>query len=337
MQITRISIACALVLLATVGACSKSPQTPTTPTATIGSAAANPPGNASPPEAPPETPPTGPPPPPPPPPPSQPPGNPTGQTATIVAVGDIGMCGSVGVQQAARLAESIDGQILLAGDLAYMQGSMADFLRCFDPHWGQFRRRWRPTPGNHEYETSGAAGYFQYFGEAAAGIGGRSYYSFRAGDWLVLMLDSNVGTRTGSAQFEFVRNELQANRGACTLAVWHHPLFSSGPNGPNVFMRDIWGLLYDNNADVVVAGHDHFYERFGKQDVDGRSDARGLRQFIAGTGGATLYDFQRMTANSQARIKSHGVLKLTLSPSSYQWSFIDATGAIADSGVDSCH
>lgn len=255
----------------------------------------------------------------------------------MVAVGDIGMCGSVGVQQAARIAEGIDGQLLLAGDLAYMQGSMTDFMRCFDPYWGQFRRRWRPSPGNHEYDTSGAAGYFQYFGESAGGGAGRSYYAFRTGDWLVLMLDSNVATRIGSPQYEFVRSELRSNRSQCTLAVWHHPLFSSGPNGPNVFMRDIWGLLYDNNTDVIVAGHDHFYERFGKQDVDGRSDVRGIRQFIAGTGGATLYDFQRMTANSQARIKSHGVLKLTLSPVSYQWAFIDTTGAIADSGTDGCH
>ena len=197
------------------------------------------------------------------------------------------MCGSVGVQQAARIAEGIDGQIVLAGDLAYMQGSMTDFIRCFDPYWGQFRRRWRPAPGNHEYDTAGAAGYFQYFGEAAGGGGGRSYYSFRAGDWLVLMLDSNIAhPRSDRRSIEFVRSELLSNRSQCTLAVWHHPLFSSGPNGPNVFMRDIWGLLYDNNADVVVAGHDHFYERFGKQDVDGRSDVRGIRQFIAGTGGA---------------------------------------------------
>jgi hypothetical protein len=308
----HLSTALALLLLTTVAACSQSPQTPTSPTAASAPASVNPPGTTPPSDGPPTAPPANPTPNPNP---GPPPPAPTGQTATIVAVGDIGMCGSVGVQQAARLAESMDGQVVLAGDLAYMQGSMSDFLRCFDPYWGQFRRRWRPTPGNHEYETAGAAGYFQYFGEAASGGGGRSFYSFRAGDWLVLMLDSNVPAGSGSAQFEFVRNELRTHWNPCAMAVWHHPLFSSGPNGPNVFMRDMWGLLY----------------------VDGRSDARGVRQFIAGTGGATLYDFQRMTANSQVRIKSHGVLKLTLNTSSYQWAFVDVTGAIADSGIDSCH
>lgn len=310
--------------LALAAACSGSSGSPTSPSPAPNTP--GPPPTSGQPPSPPPAPPPGP----------APDNRGTGLTATIVAVGDIGMCGSAGVEQAARLVDRIDGQIVLAGDLAYMSGSMQDYLKCFDPFWGQFRRRWRPVPGNHEYETAGAAGYFQYFGEAA-GAQGRSYYTFRAGDWLVLMLDSNVPVRQGSPQYEFVRAELEASSAPCAMAVWHHPLFSSGPNGPNVFMRDIWGLLYRLNADVVVAGHDHLYERFGKQDVDGRSDIRGLRQFIAGTGGARLYDFHRVEANSQSRVKAHGVLRLTLQPTGYQWAFIDATGAIADTGSDGCH
>jgi len=144
----------------------------------------------------------------------------TGQTVVVAAVGDIGLCGSTAVEQTAHLVDGIDGQVLLAGDLAYSQGSMSDFLRCFDPMWGPFRRRWRPSPGNHEYDTPGAAGYFQYFG-ASAGSGGRSYYAFRAGDWQVLMLDSNVATGLGSPQYEFVRSELTSTNAPCALAVWH--------------------------------------------------------------------------------------------------------------------
>jgi hypothetical protein len=233
------------------------------------------------------------------------------------------------------MVSGMDGTLVLPGDLAYMQGSIQDFLRCFDPFWGGLRGRWRPVPGNHEYETPGAAGYFQYFAEAA-GIG-RSFYSFRSGDWLVLMLDSNIAATAGSAQYNFVRQELQAHRHPCAMAVWHHPVFTSGPNGPNLFMRDMWALLYEYNADVIVNGHDHLYERFGKQDVDGRSDARGLRQFIAGTGGARLYDFQQVRANSQARVRAHGVLRLTLHFSSYDWAFVDVNGAVGDAGADGCH
>ena len=261
-------------------------------------------------------------------PPSHPP-----QTATLIAVGDIGECGSPAVAQTARLADGIEGEVVLAGDLAYAHGSMRNFIECFDPEWGANRRRWRPVPGNHEYETPFAAGYFQYFAEAA-GIG---HYSFRAGDWFVLMLNSNVAAGPGSAQYEFVRSELAANRAPCTIAVWHHPLYSSGPNGPNPLMRDLWRLLQQNGVDVIVAAHDHLYERFGKQDADGRSDVAGIRQFVVGTGGAHLYNFQRVSANSQARISAHGVLRLTLNRSNYDWAFIDVTGSVADAGADGCH
>jgi hypothetical protein len=192
------------------------------------------------------------------------------------------------------------------------------------------------VPGNHEYETPLASGYLQYFGGTVGG-NGTTYYHVRIGDWLVLMIDSSIPAREGSPQYEYVRTTVRALRPPCTMAVWHHPLFSSGPNGPNNFMRDIWRLLYEADADVVVAAHDHLYERFGKQDVDGRSDARGLRQFIVGTGGAQLYDFQRQEPNSQARRRMHGVLRLTLMPSSYEWAFVDVTGATLDTGADGCH
>jgi hypothetical protein len=254
----------------------------------------------------------------------------------VIAVGDIGMCSErTAVGRTAALVDQFPGQLLLAGDLAYMHGSMQNFEDCFEPLWGRFRSRWHPVPGNHEYETPGASGFRQYFGETG-GVG-RTFYSVRAGDWLVLMLDSSLPIRVGSEQYVFVQSTMQAYRPHCTMAVWHHPLFTSGPNGPNAFMRDMWRLLYDADADVVIAAHDHLYERFGKQDVDGRSDPRGLRQFIVGTGGARLYDFQRQEVNSQARHRAHGVLRLTLMPSSYQWSFVDVSGITLDSGADGCH
>lgn len=255
------------------------------------------------------------------------------QTVNLIAVGDIGECGSPAVEQTARLVDGIDGHLVLAGDLAYMQGSMRNFLDCFDPSWGVHRRRWRPTPGNHEYVTPFAAGYFAYFGE----IAGEGFYAFRAGNWLVLMLNSNIDAGPSSAQYAFAQSEIMAHPTHCAMAVWHHPLFSSGQNGNNLMMRDLYDSLHRQGVDVIVAAHDHLYERFGKQNADGRSDGGGIRQFIVGTGGAQLYDFHRMAPNSQVRIRTHGVLRFTLNPTNYDWAFISTSGAIEDFGTDTCH
>lgn len=255
------------------------------------------------------------------------------QTVNLIAVGDIGECGSQAVEQTARLVDRIDGHLVLAGDLAYMQGSMRNFLECFDPSWGVHRGRWRPTPGNHEYMTPFASAYFSYFGEAA----GEGFYSFRAGNWLVLMLNSNIEVGVGSPQYAFAQSEILAHPTRCAMAVWHHPLFSSGQNGNNLVMRDLFDLLQRQGVDVVVAAHDHLYERFGKQDANGRSDGGGVRQFIVGTGGARLYDFHRMAPNSQVRIRAHGVLRFTLNPTNYDWAFLSTTGATEDFGSDTCH
>jgi hypothetical protein len=152
------------------------------------------------------------------------------------------------------------------------------------------------------------------------------------------MLNSSVPTDRNSPQFAFVDDMLDEDERHCTVAIWHHPLFSSGPTGPNAFMRDVWRELHVENVDVVINGHDHLYERFAPQDPDGRADpVRGIRQFTAGGGGAHLYDFVRVSPNSEARIKAFGVLKLTLEPTSYRWDYIEGNGAVTDRGVGACH
>jgi acid phosphatase type 7 len=268
-------------------------------------------------------------------PPEIPPGS---GTAVLLATADIGWCGSEGVGLTARLLQSLSGQILLVGDLAYMHGRAEEFKNCFDPEYGRFRSRWRPIPGNHEYSDPGANGYFTYFGDAA-GPARRGYYSFDAAAWRVLMLDSAQPAALNSPQYLWARDELLRYRTRCTMAVWHHPYVSSGPNGPNLFMRDIWTLLYDNNAEVVVSGHDHFYERFGPQTAAQQPDPqRGIRQFIAGTGGAPLYRPVTRFPNSEVVVEAWGVLRLTLHPSSYDWEFIEAaTNTASDRGAALCH
>lgn len=263
-------------------------------------------------------------------------GGPTGATVTVLGAGDIGMCGSPGVAQTARLVAGLEGDLLLAGDIAYPQGAANDFRNCFDPAWGQFRSRWHATPGNHEYESPNAAPYFAYFGDAA-GPAGRGYYSFNAGDWLILMLNSNIAATRGSPQWEFVRAELDRQRTPCTMAVWHHPLFTSGPNGANDFMRDMWVLLEAARVEVIFNGHDHLYERFARQTSAGVADPNnGIRQFTAGTGGAELYNFVRAAPNSEERIMKFGVVRFTLRPAQVDWEFVGIDGSVSDRGLDTC-
>ncbi len=316
----RVWIAGVLVSLAI--ACSNGERSVTAPSRTpVGPIADSPPGtNTSPPPTIPA-----------------PPAPPVAATATVLVVGDIGMCSERdAVQRVGDLVARLEGRLLLAGDLAYMNGTLQEFLQCFDPAWGRFRNRWNPVPGNHDYGTPNVNGYRQYFGEAATPAG-RLYYSLRIGEWLVLMIDSMDYANVGSPQYEFVRGELSTRRQTCTMAVWHHPLFSSGPNGPNPSMGHLWNLLQQNGADVVVVAHDHLYERFAKQDGNGRADARGIRQFTSGTGGAPLYRSQRRMPNSESLASELGVLRLTLRPAGYEWEFLNVGGVTRDSGSDSCH
>jgi hypothetical protein len=260
----------------------------------------------------------------------------TGQTVTVIGVGDIGMCGRPQVGQVARLVSTLEGHLLLAGDIAYFQGTAAQFRDCFNPSWGQFSERWHAVPGNHEYESPGAAPYFEYFGDAA-GPAGRGYYALTLGDWLILMLNSNIPATAGSPQWEFARAELARQTTPCTMAVWHHPRFTSGPGGPHFFMHDMWALLQSARAEVILNGHDHLYERFARQMADGSADAaNGIRQFTAGTGGADLYNFVRASGNSEERIMHSGVIRFTLRPAQVEWEFIAVDGSVGDRGLDTC-
>lgn len=267
------------------------------------------------------------------PPPAPPPQQTTG---VLVGAGDIAMCGSHGTEGTADLIDLIDGTVFTAGDNAYFQGTATQYRQCYDPTWGRHKGRTRPSPGNHEYETAGASAYFDYFGDNA-GPRGVGYYSFDVGPWHVVSMNSNVPAGEGSAQLQWLRDDLAATSARCVAAIWHHPLFSSGQNGPQPMMRDAWRVLRDHAADIVISGHDHIYERFGRQDETGRATSSGLRQFVVGTGGAEMTRPPRFSANSEVRFTANGVLKLTLHQDSYSWQFLAVQPSpFSDSGSDSC-
>jgi hypothetical protein len=270
--------------------------------------------------------------------------------AILVGAGDIADCsgsegaGSTGGEATAKLLDRMAGMIFTAGDNAYRSGTKAEFAECYAQSWGRHKARTLPAPGNHEYYTANASGYFNYFG-AAAGDPSEGYYSYNLGQWHVVVLNSmceNVGgCEDSSPMMRWLREDLAANPRSCTLAYWHHPLFSSGAeHGNDPRMKPIWDALYAANVDVVVNGHDHDYERFAPQDPNGIADsARGIREFVVGTGGAGLYSFGKIQPNSEVRnADTHGVLKLTLYSTSYDWEFVPVSGErFTDSGSGSCH
>ena len=256
----------------------------------------------------------------------------------FVGAGDIGWCGK-GAEPTARLIDGIPGEVFTAGDNAYMEGSLKNFMECYQPTWGRFFDRTRPTAGNHEYDTDNTArGYYTYFG-VRANQATEGYYSYEVGDWHIIALNSALpGIGFGGAQLSWLQAELTTNKAKCTAAIWHHPLFSSGPNGPQRYAKAAWDLLYRFDADLIINGHDHLYERFAPQNPDGQRDpVRGIRQFTVGTGGAELYTFNPSPSpNSEVRISQWGVIRLTLSNTGYDWQFIPVGGG-GDSGHENCH
>ena len=256
----------------------------------------------------------------------------------VLIAGDVAQCDVPGAQLTAQLIKSLPYAVLAVGDLAYPSGTSEEFSRCYEPTWGAFKARTYPAPGNHDYRTPGAKGYFDYFG-ARAGDRNKGYYSFDIGQWHIVSLNSNRELEPGSPQLVWLAADLQQHRQACVLAYWHHPRFSSGPHGDDVRLQAIWALLYQQGVSVVVAGHDHDYERFTPMNEMGERDAvRGIRSFVAGTGGAQHYSLGQHHLLSEVwHGDSWGVLKLTLGAHSYAWEFLPVAGSIFhDAGSAQC-
>jgi Calcineurin-like phosphoesterase len=256
---------------------------------------------------------------------------------TFVGAGDIAQCSNGGTPDlTARLLDAIGGTVFALGDNAYPSGSAQDYQTCYESSWGRHKQRTRPVAGNHEYDSPSATPYYEYFG-FNAGLQGVGYYSYNLGNWHIVALNSNVPVGRSSGQAAWLRNDLAANSARCTLAYWHFPLFSSSKHGNIEMMRDFWRVLYDAGADVVLSAHDHVYERFAPQTPDGAADPmRGIREFVVGTGGAPPYPFVDVKENSEARVSTLGVLKLSLKAGGYDWTFIPVNG-VGDSGSASCH
>ena len=258
----------------------------------------------------------------------------------LVGAGDVADCRSDGAVRTALLLDSIRGTIFIAGDVAYQtKRNPRPLLTCFDPAWGRHRARIRPALGNHDYGDDSASAYFDYFGDRAGPRPG-GYYSYDLGRWHVIALNTNIAIDDSSAQATWLRADLTAHAGRCTIAYMHHPRFSSGPHTEREALIPVWRILVRRGVSVAVAGHDHIYERFTPLDADGGADsANGVRQFVVGTGGAHHYEIGRLLPGSEAHSsETFGLLKLTLLPDRYQWAFVPVdANAAHDEGESPCH
>ena len=258
-----------------------------------------------------------------------------GAAPVLIGAGDIGVCGSSTDTRVGTLIRNTPGTVFTTGDNAYNSGTAAEFTNCYAPAWGAFRSRMRPSPGNHDYKTPDAAGYFGYFGDRA-GPRGRGYYAYALGSWRIYSLNSE---RVTSTQLRWLRDDLANHSTSCIAAYFHRPLFSSGQHGNDASVRPLWDALYAAGAEIIVNGHDHNYERFAPMRPDGRASGKGIREFVVGTGGTSQRSFATVKPNSKVRqTGTWGALKLTLRTDGYSWEFVRATGtAFSDSGSGRCH
>ncbi len=279
------------------------------------------------------------------------------QQVTVAAVGDIA-CSPDGNPNASGgkgdetrcqmlatselVAEHGVQAVLALGDLQYASSSrqLAAFRASYDLSWGRFKDITYPVPGNHEYDTPDAEGYYKYFGDRA-GDPERGYDSFDLGEWHIVALNSNCeevgGCGAGSEQSRWLESDVEAHPSACLLAFWHHPRFSSGKHGSRTVYQEFWNILQRAGADVVLAGHDHDYERFAPLSANGDVDVeRGVRAFVVGTGGVSLRPAGDRQAHSEVFIERFGVLFLNLGHDKYEWSFVAPGGDILDRGKGRC-
>jgi acid phosphatase type 7 len=266
------------------------------------------------------------------------------QTVTLVGAGDIAGCDFKHDSKTARLLGKIPATVFTLGDSVYPDGTRKQFRDCYDPTWGKYKKRTRPSVGNRDYETSGAEPYFDYFGWRA-GKPSRGYYSYDLGAWHIVALNSNCkevgGCEWRSAQGHWLRRDLDRHRARCTLAYFHHPLYASGSGYDSPEVKPFWHILYNHHAEVILNGHAHRYERFARIKPSGaRSLAKGIRQFIVGTGGAPGGS-QHGPNDPRVQAKkvgAPGVLKLDLGSGFYHWKFVPVAGRnYTDSGRARCH
>ena len=253
--------------------------------------------------------------------------------AVLVGAGDIASCDNENDEMTAQLLDAIPGTVFTTGDNVYDDGTPEEFMECFEPTWGRHKDRTKPVPGDHDYEYEDGSGYHEYFNDIPP------YYAYDLGSWRIYALNTEEDLSVDSEQVAWLQEDLAANPRQCVLAYWHEPRWSSGvEHGSYDEYQELWEILYEAGAELVMQGDEHNYERFAEMDADGSPSSPGMRAFVVGTGGRSLYEFGPPLPASEVReSSSYGVLKLTLYPDRYEWEFVPAAGyTLTDRGSSMC-
>lgn len=275
--------------------------------------------------------------------------DPTPEPLVLVGAGDIARCEADGDEATAALLDEVIAAhpraiVFTTGDQVYPEATRDTYESCYDPSWGRHRDRTRPAVGNHDFGEPNGGGHHRYWGDAG-GPFDLYYYEYTTGDWHVIVLNSECH-RVGCAledrdgeQAEWLRETLQSSSARCTIAVWHNPRWSSGRYEDGSDYQAFWELLYDGGAEIVLNGHEHFYERFAPLNPAGEVDTeRGIQQFTIGTGGGELREPEDVQPHSELQATTYGVLQLRLFADRYEWEFLAAGDAdVTDTGSRSCH
>jgi hypothetical protein len=252
----------------------------------------------------------------------------------LVGAGDISDCGNENDEMTAQLLDAIPGTVFTTGDNVYDDGTPEEFMECYEPSWGRHKDRTKPVPGDHDYEFEDGSGYHEYFNDIPP------YYAYDLGSWRIYALNTEEDLSVDSEQVAWLQEDLDANPRQCVLAYWHEPRWSSGvEHGSYDEYQELWEILYEAGTELVIHGDEHNYERFAEMDADGLPASPGMRAFVVGTGGRSLYEFGTPLPASEVReSSSYGVLKLTLYPDRYEWEFVPAAGyTFSDRGSTMCH
>ena len=269
------------------------------------------------------------------------PSNSATTSTTVVAVGDIARVNG-GQNLTGTLAKNLaPSKVLMIGDLAYTYGSDTDFARLKNSTWKTLLSKTFAVPGNHEWKTSGAAGYGRFINTYSMPRSGKNYWwSRNINNWTVIGLDSEVVNKsTASTQETFLKAALKTANGRPTIVMWHRPRYTSGEHGNATDTSRLWSIATaDKDVKLVLWGHDHNYERRTRTIAKGTVKEHKVVTLVIGTGGAELRDCRLPSAPPKlicGKTNNYGVVSLNLKATSFSWKFLRADGSTTGLKLDS--